>query len=102
MARAHGAKNYRRPLLMEPVSEFFPNGHNLWKAVAAEYQRRSGESVERDPREMEKYWQFKMCNNYKKPTGVGGAKYQMLLQCLGITRKIMGNLAPSAWGGVWG
>jgi len=69
MARAQGAKNYRRPLLMELVNEFLPNGFSLWKAVAAEYQRRSGESEERDPREMEKYWRFKMCNNYKKPAG---------------------------------
>ena len=56
MARTHGAKNYRRTLLMELVSEFLPNGHNLRKAVAAEYQRCSGESEERDPHEMEKYW----------------------------------------------
>ena len=61
---------------MELVSEFLPNGHSLWKAVAAEYQRRSGESEERDPRDMEKYWRFKMCNNYKKPTGGGGPKYE--------------------------
>ncbi len=56
MARAQGARNYRRPLSMELVNEFLPNGYSLWKAVAAEYQRRSGESEERDPREMEKYW----------------------------------------------
>jgi hypothetical protein len=74
---------------MELVSEFLPNGHSLWKAVAVEYQRRSGESEERDPREMEKYWRFKMCNNYKKPTGGGGRKYELLLQCLAIARKIM-------------
>ena len=41
---------------MELVGEFLPNGNNLWKVVAAEYQKRSGESEERDPREMEKYW----------------------------------------------
>ncbi len=40
---------------MEIVNEFLPNGYSLWKAVAAEYQRgSSGESEERDPREMEK------------------------------------------------
>ena len=87
MARAAGAKNYRRPLLMELVGEFLPNGHTLWKAVAAEYQNRSGEREERDPREMEKYWRFKMCNNYKKPTGGGGHKNELLLQCLGIALK---------------
>jgi hypothetical protein len=86
MARAPGAKNYCRPLLMELVNEFLPNGQTLWKAVAAEYQKRSGESEERDPREMEKYWRFKMCNNYKKPTGGGDA---FLLWCLG----------PQCWGG---
>ncbi len=44
---------------MELVGEFLPkNGHSLWKAIAAEYQKRSGESEERDPREMEKYWLF--------------------------------------------
>ena len=102
MARAHGAKNYRRPLLMELVSEFLPNGHSLWKAVAAEYQRRSGESEERDPHEMEKYWRFKMCNNYKKPTGGGGPKYEMLLQCLGIARKIMGKSSATVLGGASG
>ena len=41
---------------MELVNEFLPNGYSLWKAVAAEYQSRSGESEERDPCEMEKYW----------------------------------------------
>ena len=102
MGRAHGAKNYRRPLLMELVSEFLPNGHSLWKAVAVEYQRRSGESEERDPREMEKYWRFKMCNNYKKPTGGGGPKYELLLQCLGIARKIMGKSSATVLGGASG
>jgi hypothetical protein len=56
MARAQGAKNYRRPLLMELINEFLPNGYSLWNAVAAEYQRRFGESEERDPHEMKKYW----------------------------------------------
>ena len=84
---------------MELVLEFLPNGHTLWKAVAAEYQNRSGESDERDPREMEKYWRFKMCNNYKKPTGGGGPKYELLLQCLGITRKIMGKSSATVLGG---
>ena len=87
---------------MELVGEFLPNGHNLWKVVAAEYQKRSGESEERDPREMEKYWRFKMCNNYKKPTGGGGPKYQMLLQCLGIARKIMGKSSATVLGGMSG
>ena len=79
MARAQGARNYRRPLSMELVNEFLPNGYSLWMAVAAEYQRRSGESEERDPREMEKYWRFKMCNTYNKPHGGGGPKYELLL-----------------------
>ena len=99
MARAQGAKNYRRPLLMELVNEFLPNGFPLWKAVAAEYQRRSGESEERDPRDMEKYWRFKMCNNNKKPTGGGGPKHVVLLQCLGIARKIMAKSSASVLGG---
>ena len=102
MAHAPGAKNYRRPLLMELVSEFLPNGHSLWKAVAVEYQRRSGESEERDSREMEKYWRFKMRNNYKKPTGGGGPKYELLLQCLGIARKIMGKSSATVLGGASG
>jgi hypothetical protein len=37
MARAPGAKNYCRPLLMELVNEFLANGQTLWKTVAAEY-----------------------------------------------------------------
>jgi hypothetical protein len=73
---------------MELVNEFLSNGQTLWKAAAAEYQKCSGESEERDPREMEKYWRFKMCNNYKKPTGSGDA---FLLRCLGIARQIMGK-----------
>ena len=89
MACAHGAKNYRRPLLMELVGKFLPNGHSLCNAVAAKYQRHSGEREERDPHEMEKYWRFKMCNNYKKPTGGGGPKYELLLRCLGIAHQIM-------------
>ena len=69
MARKEGAKNYRRSLVKELVAEFLPNGNLLWKAVADEYKRRSGEKDDRDPREMEKYWRFKMCNNFKKPRG---------------------------------
>ena len=43
-----------------------------------------------------------MCNNYKKPTGGGGAKFQLLLQCLGITRKIMRKSSATVLGGASG
>ena len=55
--------------MKELVAEFLPNGNLLWKAVADEYKCRSGEKDDRDPREMEKYLQFKMCNNFKKLMG---------------------------------
>jgi hypothetical protein len=48
---------------------------------------------------MEKYWRFKMCKNYKKPTGGGGHKDELLLQCLGIARKIMGKSGATVLGG---
>jgi hypothetical protein len=45
---------------------------------------------------MEKYWRFKKCNNYKKPTGGGDA---FLLRCLGIARQIMGKSSATVLGG---
>ncbi len=40
-----------------------------------------------------------MCNNYKKPTGGGGPKYELLLQCLGIAHQIMGKSSTTVLGG---
>ena len=69
MARKEGAKNYRRSLVKELVAEFLPNGNLLWKAVADEYKRRSGEKDDRDPREMEKYWRFNSLTPKSVPAG---------------------------------
>jgi hypothetical protein len=99
MARKEGAKNYRRSLVKELVAEFLPNGNLLWKAVADEYKRRSGEKDDRDPREMEKYWRFKMCNNFKKPRGGGGPHKDFILECISIQRKIIGKSSATVLGG---
>ena len=67
------------------VAKILPNGNLLWKAVADEYQRRTGKFEPCDGQDIQKNWQFKMCNNYKKLTGAnGGASKDFILECIGI------------------
>ena len=83
------------------IAEILPNGNLLWKAVADEYQRRTGKSEPRDGQDIQKYWQFKMCNNYKKPTGsTGGAGKDFILECIGIACKIMEKSSAILLGGL--
>ncbi len=52
--RKSGSKNFRRSLLKDLIAKFLPNGNLLWKAVADEYQRCTGESEPRDGQDIQK------------------------------------------------
>jgi hypothetical protein len=76
-----GSKNFRRLLLKELVVEILPNGNSC-------YQRCTGKSELRNGQNIQKCWQFKMCNIYKKPTGsTDGAGKDFILECIETAQK---------------
>ena len=44
MARARGAKSYKKEVLLEVVKEILPAGAYAWEQVANLYKERSGEN----------------------------------------------------------
>ena len=67
--RTKGAKNYQNSKLMEVVERILPTSSIAWKAVCIDYKIASGETIDRDYVDVKRYWNNKLCDNNRKPTG---------------------------------
>lgn len=68
MGRATGTSNYNNAVLMGIVSTQLPSGSEGWKNVAILYKQQSNEAFARDPDDIKRHWNEKLCNKFKKPT----------------------------------
>ena len=88
MARARGAKNYKKVVLLEVIQEVLPAGAYEWEQVANLYKERSCESDVRDKDDIKHHWVEKLCNKFKKPTGSAGGAKDFILRCQRVQAKI--------------
>ena len=85
-----GRPNYQNHLLIPIIDRISPNGAEGWRLVALAYKEESKETILRTEKELRDNWVKKLCNNFKKPTGMTGEMGDRVLRCIAIERRIMG------------
>ena len=71
-------------MLIDLVEAHLPQGYKAWKLVAALYQSRSKEFDTCDAAVIRDHWVKKLCNNFKKPTGMTGEAGDRVCRCIEI------------------
>ena len=97
--RVAGRPNYQNHLLIPIIDRISPNGAEGWRLVALAYKEQSGESVLRTEKELRDNWVKKLCNNFRKPTGMTGEMGDRVLRCIAIERRIMAMTDSVVLGG---
>ena len=87
--RVPGRPNYQNHLLIPIIDRISPNGAEGWRLVALAYKEESKETILRTEKELRDNWVKKLCNNFKKPTGMTGEMGDRVLRCIVIERRIM-------------
>jgi hypothetical protein len=86
--RVNGKWNYKNDVLIKIVEDLRPYGSEGWASVSAQYREASEEDDFRDPKDLKEHWIWKLCNNYKKPTGKTGEPGDRIHRCQEIDRLI--------------
>ena len=69
--------NYKAKLLLDVIEEVKPSGSVKWQEVAEKYKARSQEPDTRDWQDMRRYFNEKLCEKNRKPTGESQPKPQV-------------------------
>jgi hypothetical protein len=96
--RKPGLPNYHNDKLIPIIERILPNGSEAWCLVAIAYKEESDEDTRCTKIDLKRNWLYKLCNNYKKPTGVTGDIEDRINHCIEIDRRIQRSTSSGLLG----